>query len=96
MRVRLCAQARGWGRARVHGRCGHACVRVEEGRKTQPFFCFSPCGAMDRLPVFVRLSINGASQVGEGQGALKAEVVPTTRKRFNGRDGMHWTFPNIS
>lgn len=67
-----------------------ACVRVEEGRKTQPFFCFFPYGEMDRLPVFVRLSISGASQVGEGKGALKAEVGPTTRKRFHGGEGVHW------
>lgn len=47
---------------------------------------------MDRLPVFVRLSISEASQVSEGQGALKAEVAPTTRKRFHERVGVHWIF----
>lgn len=45
---------------------------------------------MDRLPVFVRLSISGASQAGERKGALKAEVAPTITKLFHGREGVHW------
>lgn len=44
-----------------------------EGGPALFFFLFL-CSDADRLPVFVRLSISGAGQVGEGQGALKAEV----------------------
>lgn len=63
-----------------------------EGGRPSPFFFLFLCSDADRLPVFVRLSISGAGQVGEGQGALKAEVLLPQKKLFLGCEGVHWIF----
>lgn len=67
--------------ARARARRASFGRRVEGGRPS-PFFFLFLCSDADRLPVFVRLSISGAGQVGEGQGALKAEVLLPQKNFF--------------